>query len=185
MSATPAPRWPEPWARIEAAVTARATSLASRLHGPRHWRAVARVSMALAQRTPAADFPLVVLFGLFHDSQRWHDGHDPEHGPRAAALVRALASENTLDLSPGRLDRLCLACAEHADGLTSDDPTIGACWDADRLNLWRCGITPVHRLLSTAAAHDEAVRQWSRTVHKAIGWERLRTQHMTPERLSG
>ena len=178
--------WPEPWARIEMAVTARATSLASMLHGPRHWRAVARVGIMLARRTPGADLPLVVLFGLLHDSQRWHDGHDPEHGPRAALLARTLAAEGVLELGPDRLDLLCLACTEHADGLTSDDPTVGACWDADRLNLWRVGITPINRLLSTAAAHDDAVLEWSRGVHRAdMSWERLRAEPLTPERLPG
>ncbi len=178
--------WSEPWARIETAVTERATSLASTLHGPRHWRAVARVGIALAQRTAAADLELIVLFGLLHDSQRWHDGHDPEHGPRAAALAQALAAEGILALGPDRLDTLCLACSEHADGLTSDDPTIGACWDADRLNLWRVGITPAHRLLSTVAAHDEAVLEWSRAVHRAdMSWERLRAEPLTPERPPG
>jgi uncharacterized protein len=39
-------------------------------------------------------------------------------------------------------------------GQVADDPTIGACWDADRLNLWRVGKTPDPRLLSTAAARD-------------------------------
>lgn len=167
--------WPEPWARIEAAVTARATSLASHLHGPRHWRAVARVGIALAQRTTGADLPLVVLFALLHDSQRWHDGHDPEHGPRAAALVRELAGHGVLDLGSDRLELLCLACDGHADGLTSGDPTIGTCWDADRLNLWRCGITPRHRLLSTAASRQGATYAWSRTVHETdMEWETIR-----------
>lgn len=32
------------------------------------------------------------------------------------------------------------------------DPTLGVCWDADRVNLWRVGIRPDTFRLSTAAA---------------------------------
>jgi uncharacterized protein len=34
------------------------------------------------------------------------------------------------------------ACRLHTDGLTSSEPTVQACWDADRLDLGRVGITP-------------------------------------------
>ena len=82
-----------------------------------------------------ADLELVLLFAFAHDPQRWHDGRDPDHGRRAANAVWGLAGAGVLDLSPERLELLCQACAGHADGLTSADPTVGACWDADRLNL--------------------------------------------------
>ena len=42
------------------------------------------------------------------------------------------------------------------------DPTIGTCWDADRLDLWRVGITPHVRFLCTAAAHDRVTQDWAR-----------------------
>ncbi|MBB6018173.1 hypothetical protein HNQ04_003450 [Deinococcus radiopugnans ATCC 19172] len=32
------------------------------------------------------------------------------------------------------------ACKHHASGQTTDEPTLGACWDADRLDLPRVGI---------------------------------------------
>jgi uncharacterized protein len=146
--------WPEGWDRIEAAVTRRATraSLESPLHGPRHWRVVAMLGAHLAYETPGVDYPLVVLFALLHDCRRLDDGRDPGHGHRAAALVRKLAAGGVLRLAPDRLARLELACALHADGYTHADPTVGTCWDADRLGLGRVGITPDPRLLSTAAA---------------------------------
>ena len=40
----------------------------------------------------------------------------------------------------------------HSDGLTTDDPTIGTCWDADRLHLPRVSIVPDPAFLSTRAA---------------------------------
>ncbi len=161
---------------VVAALAARATpvALASGLHGPRHWRAVARVGAELARRTPRADLELVLLFAFAHDTRRWHDGHDPAHGRRAAAAVRELATAGVLDLEPARLGLLCRACAGHADGLTSADPTIGACWDADRLNLWRVGLTPARSILSTAVARTVEVYDWSRGVHAGdVGWPEL------------
>ena len=47
---------------------------------------------------------------------------------------------------------LAFACEEHTNGGVGSDPTVGVCWDADRLNLWRVGIRPDPRLLSTRAA---------------------------------
>ena len=35
---------------------------------------------------------------------------------------------------------LAFACEEHTNGGIGPDPTVGVCWDADRLNLWRVGI---------------------------------------------
>ena len=41
------------------------------------------------------------------------------------------------------------ACRLHNMGVISDIPTIGACFDADRLELTRCGINPRVDLMST------------------------------------
>jgi uncharacterized protein len=38
-----------------------------------------------------------------------------------------------------------------ADGQVTDDPTLGAAWDADRLDLPRVGVAPDPARLSTAA----------------------------------
>ncbi len=119
--------------------------------------------------TPRADLELVLLFAFAHDTRRWHDGHNPDHGRRAAAAMRQLAEVGVLDLEPARLGLLCRACAGHADGLTSPEPTVGVCWDADRLNLWRVGLTPARSMLSTAAARSAEVHDWSRGVHAGSG----------------
>jgi hypothetical protein len=152
----------------------------SSLHGEAHWRAVTWTALELSPRVPGSD-PLVgFLFGLLHDSQRLNDGGDPEHGPRAAAFTRALVGRGLLSLAPRRLDRLLTAITNHTSGRSSRDPTIGMCWDADRLNLWRIGVEPSPRFLSTDAAKDPAVI----AVHKGlpgqhVSWgalhEKLRT----------
>jgi uncharacterized protein len=130
----------------------------SGIHGPGHWRRVRANGLALAAHTKGADPELIELFALLHDSRRINDDEDPEHGPRAAALARDLAATALLSLDPTRLDLLAEACARHTDGGTTADPTIGCCWDADRLELSRLDIRPDARYLSTAAARDPAIQ---------------------------
>ena len=136
------------------AVLARSTSHTSSLHGLAHWERVRENGAVLAGATSGADLEVVRLFALFHDSMRVNDGHDPDHGRRGSALARELAG--LLTLEPWQLERLIAACDGHTDGFVSDDPTVGACWDADRLDLPRVGIQPEARLLSTAAARARA-----------------------------
>jgi uncharacterized protein len=131
------------------AVVSRSTSHDSRLHGLPHWERVGRNGLDLAAETGGADADVVLLFALFHDSMRLNDGHDPEHGQRGGALAGEL--RELLPLDHDQLALLREACDGHTDGLTSADPTIGACWDADRLDLPRVGITPVAALMSTDA----------------------------------
>ena len=150
-------------------VTAGAPLASSYHHGERHWRAVAAVGRRLVEATPDADAELVFLFALFHDARRVNEHTDPEHGARGAALAREL-----LDLEPARLEVLCEACTLHNGARNSNDPTIGCCFDADRLNLPRVGIEPDAQFLSTLAALDEELAAWARTVHdEAPSWEQL------------
>jgi uncharacterized protein len=143
------PVWP---ADLVETVLARSTSYRSSLHGPGHWRRVAFNGQALAAETTGADAEVAALFALFHDAMRLNDGHDPSHGPRAATLARELSG-----LKGGHLVLLAAACDGHADGSVSDDPTIGVCWDADRLDLPRVGVTPDPRLMSTRAGRTRTL----------------------------
>ena len=148
--------------RLVEAVLVGSTSRHSSLHGESHWKCVAWTGPEIARETPGCDAALVFLFALLHDTKRLNDGHDPEHGPRAAQSVRELQERGILALPPEKLDTLARACAEHTSGHVTDDPTIGACWDADRLNLWRIGVRPDPRRLSTRAAREPAAMDRAR-----------------------
>lgn len=144
------------------------------VHGPAHWLRVRANGLALAARTAGADAVVVELFALFHDAEREDEGHDPGHGERAAALVRLFVAEDRLRLDPARLDLLAAACARHEHGEISADPTIGCCWDADRLDLARLDRRPKAHLLSTRAAQAadiqaEAWRRGRNWQHDAAG----------------
>lgn len=127
------------------------TRPSSRIHGVDHWTRVATFGHELAAETPGADIAVVQAFAAFHDCQRVSDGRDPDHGRRAAALVQSVPCTG---LDQEQTAALVEALAGHADGTTTTDPTIGACWDADRLDLRRLGRPLRPELLSTDAARS-------------------------------
>ena len=121
-------------------------------HGESHWRCVAATGLELAAATDGADSSLVFLFGLLHDTRRENESVDPEHGARAAAFAAQLREADLVPLDEARFGSLLTALDLHSAGRVSGDPTIGTCWDADRLHLPRVGIEPDPALLSTEIA---------------------------------
>lgn len=114
------------------------------------------------------------LFALFHDSMRLDDGHDSEHGRRGWELAARLRDEGLYRLSDTRMEVLEVACTLHDEGGVSSDPRLGACWDADRLNLWRVGVRPNTLLLSTSAAKRAERIAWAKDLQKRFSsWQLL------------
>jgi uncharacterized protein len=122
------------------------------LHGPAHWLRVFHHATSLARQTGGTDLEVCELFALLHDCQRWNDGIDEEHGARASEYAKGLHRSGRLQITQTQLEVLCEACGDHTSGLVSTDPTIGVCWDADRLDLPRVGARVEKKYLSTAAA---------------------------------
>ncbi len=152
-------------------ILARSTNTSSVLHGPEHWRGVAVAGKKIVEETPEADPIIVLLFAILHDSMRLHDGKDTWHGWRAGKLASELLEGEAL-LSAEDLETLLYAIERHDSGETSEDPTIGACWDADRLTLWRIGVRPDLALLSTGAA--PGLIEWARELqHEHVTWEEI------------
>jgi len=125
-------------------------------HGPKHWKSVALVGLQLARRDHRIDLFNVFVFAQLHDSQRLSEFEDPEHGQRAAQIFAAEMERQRIDgyeAGDARGSKLIHALKFHDSGKTAlNDPTIGACWDADRLNLGRIGIVPSYEYMSTDAA---------------------------------
>src|SRR5262245_45067342 len=117
------------------------------VHGPSHWRRVERNGLLLSTRSRAVE-DVVRLFAIFHDSRREHDGWDNTHGARGAAYAAGLRGV-LFELSDSRFELLHYACTWHTHGQLSEDPTIGTCWDADRLDLGRVGMRPEAGYMST------------------------------------
>ena len=103
--------------------------------------------------TNGADREVVALFALFHDSRRLNQFRDDGHGLRAGEFARSLRG-TLIHLDDVRFDLLFQACRLHTDGLAEGDPTLQACWDADRLDLARVGIMPKPDRLCTDTARE-------------------------------
>lgn len=130
------------------------------IHGSPHWQRVRENGLRLAADTGAST-RIVEAFAFVHDSCRMDDYEDPEHGARAAAFAPILVAEGLLALEADELELLVIACAGHNLGGISSEPTVGTCWDADRLDLGRVGIRPRAQYLCTEVAKDPAVIEWA------------------------
>ena len=118
-------------------------------HGIKHWQEVEKNGIMLAIQ-PGVDMTVVRLFAYFHDCKRVEEYEDYEHGERAASFVKECWDSGKLNfLTSQQYNLLWFACNEHNKGVTSDNPTVGACFDADRIELLRCNITPRPELMST------------------------------------
>ncbi len=119
-------------------------------HGIAHWARVRANGLMLARET-GANTHVVELFAFFHDSRRLNEHVDDGHGARGAALAKQLRGQ-FFDASPQEMELLEFACHFHSDGYQESDVTVMTCWDADRLDLGRVGITPDPKYLCTTAA---------------------------------
>lgn len=126
------------------------------IHGIGHWARVWENGMRLAEET-GADKEVVSYFALFHDARRLNEGRDRGHGKRGAELAAQWRGE-LFGLGDEQFVLLYEACAHHTHGMTEADMTVQACWDADRLDLGRVGITPQpHRLCTEFARREETI----------------------------
>ena len=130
------------------------------IHGAAHWGRVLDNALALAPETGARP-DVVTLFAVLHDACRHNDRRDPEHGPRAAGFARDLHAQGVFALDAAGLDLLVAAIHGHTHDRTHPDPTVRTCYDADRLDLLRCGIAPDPRYLCTDAGRDPARIAWA------------------------
>ena len=83
-----------------------------------------------------------------------------------------------IELDDRRFELLYEACRLHTDGLTDGDLTLQVCWDADRLDLGRVGITPVPHLLCTDAARE--ILEWAGLAGNDRLRARIRRERMVP-----
>ena len=113
----------------------------SPIHGLEHWERVKKFGLLIAKQT-AADLAIVEYFAYLHDCQRWNEGHDSLHGPRAARY--ALKNRDLINLDDNQFRLLLRACSGHThahpNGSAGDEPTLAACWDGARLDIGRIGV---------------------------------------------
>ena len=132
-------------------------------HGPDHWKRVENNGLLLATIS-GADVKVVRLFALLHDSKRENEFSDPDHGRRGAAYARELRG-TYFQTTDEQFDLLEFACAWHTDTTHNSNPTIGTCWDADRLDLGRVGIIPQEKYMNTVLGRKLAKDICSKNRH--------------------
>lgn len=140
------------------------------IHGAPHWARVLLNGRAIAARCEAR-LDVIELFAFLHDSCRHSDGRDVHHGRRAVDFAHRLRGD-VLHIDNAGFELLAEACSTHSAGGTAGDLTVRACWDADRLDLWRVGITPDPRRMATTAACEPAVFEQAQA--RALAWVRSR-----------
>jgi hypothetical protein len=86
------------------------------------WRGVAGAGYRLIEAGAQADAAVVFAYSILYD-----------HGERAPELATKMHRERLLIFSDDQVALLAAALAGRDREETSDDPTIGVCWDADRL----------------------------------------------------
>lgn len=109
-------------------------------HGLSHWERVERNGLLIA--TEEVNTTVVRLFAYLHDKWRVDNGYDMEHGIRAAEHLPTLRDTLLSELSDEEFEQLRRACELHTVRHRTGDITIDTCFDADRLDLTRVGITP-------------------------------------------
>lgn len=122
----------------------------SNIHGLSHWQNVAANGLILAKYTGANPF-VTQLFAYLHDSCRVDDSDDLEHGLKASDLTIKLKDTLLKAVTEQEFEQLYLACKHHTTTLRLGDSTIDTCFDADRLDLVRLGITLDPNLMATKA----------------------------------
>ena len=128
-------------------------------HGIAHWARVLENGLRLAGET-GANVEVVSLFAVLHDSRRVNENTDPDHGPRAAEFAMSLRGR-LIDLPDRDFGLLHRACHGHTHERTHPDVTIQTCWDADRLDLGRVGISPHPSRLCTEVARRPETIRWA------------------------
>ena len=116
-------------------------------HGVSHWERVERNGLLLA--TNEVNTTVVRLFAYLHDKWRVDNWEDIEHGKRAAENLPALRGTLLAGITDGEFELLRKACELHTVCHRTGNPTIDACFDADRLDLMRVGITPDPEKMAT------------------------------------
>ncbi|HPB62000.1 MAG TPA: HD domain-containing protein [Rectinema sp.] len=131
---------------IESKLQGKVRYYKSTIHGISHLRAVSLLAGELA---PPEFKKAAMIAGFLHDIGRKNDFGGRQHAVDSAIIARPLITSIWPEVD---IEKICYAIEHHADGLTTDDPLIGAIWDADRITLSRLGRKINTSLLSTEAA---------------------------------
>lgn len=128
------------------------------IHGTPHWSRVFYYGHYLSELN-AEDIEVAAFFSIFHDSKRFNDGDDPEHGLRGAEFFREF--DKIIQLKPEQKEIIYEACKVHNYEKQNSSIEVGICLDADRLDLWRVGIIPDNDYLHSLQSKSEFMKKFT------------------------
>jgi len=131
-------------------------------HGIKHWIRVWANAEYLSTIFHV-DPTVPCWFAFLHDSQRFNEDKDEQHGYRASEFAHD--NQKYIGLTRQQLGSLRVAMVRHSDGITVAGLETRICWDADRLDLGRVGIRPDPARLCTSIARQPHVisAAWTRS----------------------
>ena len=142
------------------------------IHGVGHWARVRANGLTIAAAN-SANKRVVEYFAFLHDTCRQTDGRDHGHGQRAALFARSI-HKSLIKLEDDEFELLVTAIEGHTRGQVHENLTVSTCWDADRLDLTRIGITPDPARLCTEAGRKLTyLRERSPTMMPALATEQM------------
>ena len=97
---------------------------------------------------------------------RENEYEDPKHGLRGAQFAEE--HRELIDLTEIQFGQLTDACKGHTYGRRPVCVTINTCWDADRLDIGRVGITPSSEFLRSSEAKRIADTKDFAVLHSII-----------------
>lgn len=136
-------------------------------HGVEHWDRVARFGRMLYQE--GADMDVILAFAYLHDSERKDNAEDIEHGKRASMLIDRIRETELKALSDEQIAKLKRACELHTTKHRTGDITIDTCFDADRMDLLRVGITPSPERMATKRGAELVADPYYEKYYEEIG----------------
>jgi uncharacterized protein len=129
-------------------------------HGVAHWARVLENGLKLARSNWSQRDGRFTCSQSFMIPRRINECTDADHGLRGADFAAELRGQ-LFDISDHDFNLLYRACEGHTHERTHPDITIQTCWDSDRLDLGRVGITPHPSKLCTDAAKTKEMIQWA------------------------
>ena len=142
------------------------------IHGAGHWARVRANGLTIAAAN-GANKRVVEYFAFLHDTCRQTDGRDHGHGQRAALFARSIRTR-LVKLEDDEFELLVTAIEGHTHGQANENLTVSTCWDADRLDLTRIGITPDPARLCTEVGRKLAhLRERSPNMMSAFTIEQM------------
>ena len=136
-------------------------------HGVEHWDRVARFGRMLYQE--GADMDVILAFAYLHDAERMNNAEDIEHGKRASLLIDRIRETELWALNNEQIAKLKRACELHTIEHCTGDLTIDTCFDADRMDLLRVGITPSPERMATKRGAELVADPYYEKYYEEIG----------------